>query len=116
MDAFKSQFILDDQFAETVKQTLVSGQHRNPTRVPGYFTTAYFHLPEEVPAEIEDAGFTWKKSLAVESVAWMDSEFASKWENPAMRERILEFLRMIETQETFIGASSHIITVGQKPA
>ncbi len=116
MDGFKSKFILDDQFAEIVKETLVSGQHRNPTRFPGYFTTAYFHTPEEVPAEIEDAGFTWKTSLAVESVAWMDTDFDSKWNDPVLRERILGLLRMIETQETFIGASSHIITIGTKPA
>jgi ubiquinone/menaquinone biosynthesis C-methylase UbiE len=116
MDGFKSKFILDDQLADSVKQTLLTGQHRNPTQSPGYFTTAYFHTPEEVPAEIEDAGFTWKTLLAVESVAWMDTDFEVKWSNPVIRERILELLRMVETEETFIGASSHIITIGQKSA
>jgi len=114
MDGFKSKFILDDQFADNVKQTLVTGQHRNPTRVPGYFTTAYFHKPEEVPAEIEDAGFIYKASLAVESMAWMDTDFANKWGNPTLREKILELLRMIEAEPTFIGASSHLITIGYK--
>ncbi len=115
MDGFKSKFIVDNQFAGTVKQTLVSGQHRNPAQNPGYFTTAYFHTPEEIPTEIEDAGFTWKTSLAVESVAWMDTDFSSKWDNPVLRERILELLRMIEAEQTLIGASSHLINIGYKP-
>ncbi len=115
IDGFKSNYILDEAFAKSIKDTLVSGQHRNPTGKPGYFTTAYFHKPEEVPAEVEDAGFTWKASLAVEGVAWMDNDFASKWDDPKLREFILELLQMTETEATLIGASPHLITIGYKP-
>lgn len=116
MDGFGRNFILDDPFAESIKQTLATGQHRNPTRKPGYFTTAYFHKPEEVPSEVEEAGFTWKASLAVEGIAWMDNDFSSKWEKPKLRELILELLQTTEAEPTLIGASPHLITIGYKPA
>jgi len=54
--------------------------------------------------------------MAVEGVAYMDTNLASEWDNPILRERILELLRMTETEPTFMGASSHLITIGSKPA
>ena len=116
IDGFGRNFIRDDAFAGTLKQTLATGQHRNPSRKPGYFTTAYFHKPEEVPAEMEEAGFTWKASLAVEGVAWADNDFLSKWENPQLRTFVLELLEMTEAEATLIGASPHLMTIGSKSA
>lgn len=116
MDGFKRSYILDDEFANTIKDTLLTGQHRNPSGKSGYFTTAYFHKPEEVPAEIEEAGFTWKASLAVEGMAWMDNDFESKWGDPKLRAFILELLEMTEAEPTLVGASPHLITIGYKPA
>ncbi len=115
MDGFKRSYLLDDQFANTIKETLTSGQHRNPSGKSGYFTTAYFHKPEEVPAEVEEAGFTYKTSLAVEGVAWMDNDLASKWEDHKLQAFILELLEMTEAEPTLIGASPHLITIGYKP-
>jgi len=33
----------------------VDGQHRNPANHPSYFTTAYFHHPAELEAEVKEA-------------------------------------------------------------
>jgi len=35
-------------FLEILEQDLKDGEHRNPTSSPAYFTTTYFHLPEEL--------------------------------------------------------------------
>ncbi len=116
MDSMKNNRIVDEQFVDIVNHALLTGQHRNTTGNPKYFTTAYFHKPEEIISEVKDAGFEVKVSMAVEGVAYMDTDLASEWDNPILRERILELLRMTETEPTFMGASSHLITIGSKQA
>ena len=39
---------LNPMFLEILEQDLKDGEHRNPTSSPAYFTTTYFHLPEEL--------------------------------------------------------------------
>ena len=39
-----------DGFEASIERDLEDGRHTNPERRPRWFTTAYFHLPEEVPA------------------------------------------------------------------
>src|SRR4029453_27280 len=53
-------------FAAIVHRDLSDGQHRNPTRRPEWFTTAYFHLPDELATEVADAGLRLRALLAVE--------------------------------------------------
>ncbi len=55
----------DADFRAIVAADLASGQHRNPTNRLDYFTTAYFHRPEELATEVRDAGFGDVQILAV---------------------------------------------------
>jgi hypothetical protein len=50
----------DPDFRPIVDQDLLDGQHRNPDPAgrPEFFTTAYFHTPDGLAGEIEQAGFT----------------------------------------------------------
>ena len=43
------------EFRAIVEQDLRDGQHRNPDRTPHWFTTAYFHHPDELEAEVAEA-------------------------------------------------------------
>jgi hypothetical protein len=63
---------------------------------PAYFTTAYFHRPEDLAAEVHHAGFG-----------------DEAWDNPAQRQSLMEFLRMIEREPSVQGASAHIMAVAQ---
>jgi 2-polyprenyl-3-methyl-5-hydroxy-6-metoxy-1,4-benzoquinol methylase len=38
----------DPRFVPILEQDLIDGQHRNPTGDPNFFTTAFFHRPEEL--------------------------------------------------------------------
>jgi hypothetical protein len=55
----------DPRFVEIVERDLQEGQHRNPENVEGWFTTAYFHLPEELCSEVERAGLTVERLAGV---------------------------------------------------
>jgi ubiquinone/menaquinone biosynthesis C-methylase UbiE len=69
IDGFASGFFADERFREIVKRDLSSGQHRNPTDSAEYFTTAYFHRPDELRAEIHDADYHDIKVLGIEGPA-----------------------------------------------
>src|SRR5204862_445674 len=57
LDGLVRGFLHDEQFVRIVERDLKDGQHRNPTEHPAYFTTAFFHHPDELRAEVEEAGF-----------------------------------------------------------
>ena len=56
LDGLARDLFQDPRFAAIVEKDLPEGQHRNPTERLDYFTTAYFHRPDELGAEVLDAG------------------------------------------------------------
>jgi ubiquinone/menaquinone biosynthesis C-methylase UbiE len=114
MDGLRSGAFKDEQFRQIVKTDLSSGRHRNPTNSPEYFTTAYFHRPEEMYAEIEEAGFQDARLLAIEGPAWGAAHFGSALSDPVQRKALLEMLSAIEEEPSIAGASAHIVTIARK--
>jgi len=114
IDGFSSGFFADEQFREIVKRDLSSGQHRNPTESADYFTTAYFHRPDELRAEIQDADFHDIKVLGIEGPAWGAAAFRSALADVAQRGTLLEMLSAIEDEPSIVGASAHLIAVARK--
>ena len=64
LDGLYQGWLDDPEFRPIVDQDLLDGQHRNPDPVgrPEFFTTAYFHTPDGLVEEIEQAGFTGRPS------------------------------------------------------
>ena len=107
--------LLDDPaFVTIVDRDLREGQHRNPTGHSAYFTTAFFHHPSEISAEIEDAGLEHETTLAVEGPLWMATEFDRKWDDPEQRRLLLDFLSRVESEPSILGVSAHILTVARR--
>jgi ubiquinone/menaquinone biosynthesis C-methylase UbiE len=113
MDGFAIGAFADPQFREIVARDLASGEHRNPANVPQYFTTAYFHRPEELAGELGKAGFGEVRLCAVEGPVWTGSGFRKAWADAAQRERLLEFLRSVESEPSILGASAHFLGIGR---
>jgi len=59
----------DTQFVGIVLSELETGQHRNPTDRIEYFTDAYFHRPDELAAELEEAGFQLQHLISAHIMA-----------------------------------------------
>ena len=72
-------------FARIVAADLCDGQHRNDTGNPAYFTTAYFHRPEDLLREVEEAGLADAEVLGVEGPGWLAGNFDALWDVPATR-------------------------------
>lgn len=77
MDGLSRGMFKDAVFRQMVSADLASGVHRNPTDRAEYFTTAYFHRPDESRAEIAAAHFEKVNALAVEGPAWGGAESRS---------------------------------------
>jgi ubiquinone/menaquinone biosynthesis C-methylase UbiE len=115
LDGLSRGFFQDPEFRKIVADDLASGQHRNPGNQPRYFTTAYFHRPEELADEVREAGFEVLETLAVEGPAWSAVHFRQAWDDDAQRESLLRFLAVIEREPSIVGASGHLIAVARRP-
>jgi ubiquinone/menaquinone biosynthesis C-methylase UbiE len=107
--------LLDPAFAAIVQQDLKDGQHRNPTGGFDYFTTAFFHRPEELRAEVLEAGFAVDAVLGIEGPGWLLSDFDTRWADARKRELILAAARAVETEPALLGVSPHLIAVAHRP-
>lgn len=103
----------DPAYASIVERDLADGQHRNATAMD-YFTTAYFHLPQELGAETARAGFAVLELLGVEGAGWLVPDFESRWADRAERERLLWAAGAIEREPTLLGLSAHLLVVARK--
>lgn len=103
---------------EIVEQDLRSGQHRNPDRVPEWWTTAFFHHPDELAEEVLEAGFELEDVFGVEGPGGFlpTDEFEQRWSSDRGREAILYAARAVERDPAVRGISAHLLAIGSKPS
>ena len=114
IDGLSSGYFQHEEFRKIVAADLASGRHNNPTKHPAYFTTAYFHDPAELAAEVGEAGFADVQILSVEGPAWSAAMFREAWSNEVQKEKLLGFLSLIEREPSLHGASAHLIAVANR--
>lgn len=107
-------FVDDDRFWPVLLRDLTEGIHRNDTGEEKYFTTAALHKPSELQAEIAEAGFRDVKVLGVEGPGWLAHDFDRRWQDPARRQRLLDLVRLVESETELAGASLHLIGSGRR--
>jgi SAM-dependent methyltransferase len=115
IDGLDRGFADDEVFRKIVNADLDSGIHLNPTDDRTYFTTAYFHHPDEIGAELTEAGFERVEVLAVEGIAWVAPDLERRWTEPVAREVLEALLRRLEREPALRGASPHLLGVGYRP-
>lgn len=115
IDGLTTGCYLDPDFQAIMRQDLENGQHRNPTQNPMYFTDTFFHHPEELKAEVAEAGFEVQALIAVEGISYMMKDLDQNWAVKEQREFLLEIIGKIEQEPSLIGASPHLMCVAAKP-
>jgi len=108
-------FLGDPEARMIVERDLRDGQHRNPT-AKDYFTTAFFHRPEELTSEVNEAGFDLVDLLGVEGPAWLLPDLERRWVDEAERERLLQAARAVEREPTLLGIHPHLLAVARRRA
>jgi ubiquinone/menaquinone biosynthesis C-methylase UbiE len=106
--------LADPVFVDIIRRDLIDGQHRNPTNNPLYFTTTFFHHPNELRTEMEEAGFAVDAIAAIEGpMMWM-KDFDVDWRDADRRSLLLEFLRSVDEEPAIVATGSHFLGIGRK--
>ncbi|WP_329110643.1 hypothetical protein OG792_16665 [Micromonospora sp. NBC_01699] len=105
----------DPRFRGLVERVLVGGVHSNADPARPFFTSAYFHRPDEVAGEVTDAGLLVERLVAVEGPLWQSgSRLDEILADPERTELMLEMLRRVEEEPSLLGASSHLLAVARR--
>jgi ubiquinone/menaquinone biosynthesis C-methylase UbiE len=116
LDGLARDLLQDPRFAAIVERDLREGQHRNPTERLDYFTTAYFHRPDELRAEVVGAGLILDGLYGVEGPGWLLSDGTARLEDPRRRAELLQVARLLESEPSVLGISAHLLVVARTPA
>jgi ubiquinone/menaquinone biosynthesis C-methylase UbiE len=109
------QGLIDDpSYVALIGRELEDGQHRSP-KDREYFTTAFFHLPEELESEVREAGFVADQLLPVQGPGILANDLEERLSDPGLRKTLLALIRSVETERSLLGISPHIVVVAQKP-
>jgi ubiquinone/menaquinone biosynthesis C-methylase UbiE len=114
LDGLRGGMFDDPAFAAMAERDLRDGQHPNPTGDPRYFTTAYFHRPEELAAEAQEAGLRHETTLGVEGPGWLLADFEAWWSDARRRSRLLAVAQALESEPSMLGVSAHLLAVARK--
>jgi len=114
LDGLARDLLGDASFASLVERDVRDGQHRNPTERLDYFTTAYFHRPDDLRAEVQRAGLTVDGLYGVEGPGWILPDLADRWADPDRRAAVLHVARLLEGEPSVLGCSAHLLVMGRK--
>jgi ubiquinone/menaquinone biosynthesis C-methylase UbiE len=112
--ALLNGFIHAPEIFNMCMEELKSGIHTPPKNMPGVLPSAYFHRPDELKTEFEEAGLTYLDTYAVEGVIWMDKNYFETRSEPGKKERIMELMKITENDPSLLSLSPHMMIAGRK--
>jgi SAM-dependent methyltransferase len=115
LDGLARDLLQDPRFVAIVEQDLRDGQHRNPTDRPDYFTTAYFHRPDELAEEGRAAGLSVIGVYGIEGPGWILPDISERMADRAGRAALMDVARMLETEPAAVGTSAHLLLIARRP-
>jgi SAM-dependent methyltransferase len=115
LDGLRGDRFQDPQFATIVEGDLRDGIHRNPTGNPVYFTTAYFHRPDDLRAEVVAARLHVEGVFGIEGPGWLFADIDDRLADPRRRADLLRIARALESEPSLLGISPHLLAVARKP-
>ncbi|MGA8728712.1 MAG: methyltransferase domain-containing protein [Terracidiphilus sp.] len=115
LDGMARDLFEDPAFLAIVEQDVKDGQHRNVAGRLDYFTTAYFHRPEDLRAEVTDSGLEIMGLYGIEGPGWILPDIAERLADLGRRENLLRAARFLESEPSMVAASAHMLAVARKP-
>ena len=114
LDGLRKEYLEDPVFRAIAAEDRKTGRHRNPSGHPAYFTTAYFHRPEELAEELAAAGLRHETTLAVEGPAWLVPDLEARLEDETRRATMVAAVEALESEPALLGASAHLLAVARR--
>jgi SAM-dependent methyltransferase len=116
LDGLAQDLFSDPGFDPIVRRDLADGIHENRTGRLELFTTAKFHRPDELAAEVQAAGFSVLSIVGLEGPGWLFPDFNERWQDPRRREDLLRIARALESEPSVQAVSAHILAVARRNA
>ncbi|PTX92693.1 class I SAM-dependent methyltransferase [Opitutus sp. ER46] len=105
--------VFDDAYYSVIEHEVSTGvRDNNPPRIRSMLK-AYFHLPDELEAELRVHGFAVEQTLGVAGPGWNTPDAAAAVADPAKLDRLLAIARLVERQPLL---SQGLVTIGCRPA
>lgn len=79
---------------------------------PGWFT-GYSHRPEQLRAEVEEAGLVVEDLVGLEGLAFALGDLAERLADDAGRQVVLDSARAVESVPELLGLSPHLLVVAR---
>ena len=114
LDGLSEGYIDDPDFVRILRRDLEEGQHRGLADDFGYFTTGYFHRPEELETEVREAGFERLGTYAVQGPGAAATDLDGRMSDPAKRAQLLDLIRTVEAEQTLLGMSAHFVVAATR--
>lgn len=103
----------EEEYSRAIRERgYLTGVYLNPENRPGFFTTAYFHHPSELQAEMSAAGLRDVALYALEGPANLLPDPTLEMSDPVRRDGLLTALRLVERDQALLGVSAHMLGVG----
>jgi SAM-dependent methyltransferase len=99
----------DPDVMHAVEEAVATGVLRDAPM----FTTAYFHLPQELVDEVSEAAFAEPEIFSIEGPGYLVGDFERRWADPASREALLAAARLTESEPSGLAAASHLLVVAR---
>lgn len=114
-DSMRQGWLTEPDWVAGVESTLVDGRHHGLRYgEAGRFTTAYFHRPEEVAAELQAGGLVVEAVVGVEGVAGLLGNVEELLDDTESRQVLLRWLRRLESEPSLLGASDHLLGLARR--
>jgi len=110
LDLLVSEMLHEPEIRPIVAEAIRTGAFHGTA--DGLFTTAYFHLPRDLRAEVEEAGFAGVEVLSIEGPGFLVADFERRWADPAQRDTMLWAAEVVESEPEMLAAASHLLAVG----
>lgn len=92
-----------------IEQDFATGVHR---KISEDITFAYLHRPEDLRKEMAASGFRNISLCSIEGPVWEKQVIEALQKDEKGWQTLLNLLEKIESEETIIGASAHIMAIG----
>lgn len=109
--AIPNGLVFDDVYYSIMREEVITGECKNNPRKINTFTTAFFHLPEDIKGEIQESGLAFEKTIGILGTSWLVPELDHNWNNSEKRKRIMEIARLLENEPVL---GPRMMTVARK--
>lgn len=112
LDATRSNLILDPSVRNSVRSTVATGISSHAPGPEAFY--AYFHRPQELRAEVIDAGFDEVRVLAVEGLGYLLGDLDQRLDDAAQQGALLELLADMQEEPGSVESSPHLLATARK--